>query len=103
MSNRPTHNRIAKKVVPQADMKTIDAVNKDVDNVEYIRKYGKFHRKYHGHDPNPYSKDSLAVNKGSATLEKIRQTHILVDTNPKIKNEVKRMELREQIKRMRGK
>ena len=102
MAVRKIHNKIAKMVVPQASMQTIDAVNKDVDDPYYLNKYGRYHRKYHGHDLNPYSKDSLSVNKGNPTLEKIRQVHIIVDTSPRIKSLVKQMEIRDQIKKLRS-
>ena len=102
MAVRKIHNRIAKIIVPQASMQTIDAVNRDVDDPKYLQKYGRYHRQYHGHDTNPFSKDSLSVNKGNPTLEKIRMTHIIVDTNPRIKKLVKVMEIKEQIKKLRN-
>lgn len=100
MSNRPTHNRIAKMIVPDVPISAIDRVNQDVDRKDMLKKYGKNHRKFWGHDLNANAPDSLAITKGDPKLEKVRKVHILVDTDPKIKRMVKRMEIKEQIKKM---
>ncbi len=103
MSNRPTHNKIARMVVGNVPLSVIDQVNKDVDRVDMLKKYGRYHRAHWGHDMRADAPDSLAITKGNPKLEKIRKVHILVDTDPVIKRMVKRMEIREQLKHLGGK
>ena len=103
MAVRRVHNKIAAKFV-NLSMKEIDEVNRMVDDPRMLKKYGKAHRKYWGHNPNPVAKDSLIINKGNAQREKARRIHIIVDTNPKVKRLIKESEIREEIdklKRMR--
>jgi len=100
MSNRPTHNKIAKMVVDGVPISAIDQVNKDVDRIDMLKKYGRYHRSHWGHNMRADAPDSLAITKGNPKLEKVRKVHILVDTDPKIKRMVKRMEIKEQIKKM---
>ena len=103
MAVRRVHNKIAAKFV-NLPMKEIDEVNRMVDDPAMLKKYGKAHRKYWGHNPNPVAKDSLIINKGNAQREKARRIHIIVDTNPEVKRLIRKMEIRDEIdklKRMR--
>ena len=102
MSNRPTHNKIAKLVVPDVPIFAIDKVNKDVDRVDMLKKYGRYHRAHWGHNMSAKAPDSLAITKGDPKLEKVRKVHILVDTDPQIKRMVKRMEIKEQLRKLRS-
>lgn len=101
MAVRKIHNKIAKILVPDMSMKEIDEINRMVDDPKMLKKYGKYHRKYWGHDWNPLAYDSLRINKGNAKREEVRRIHILVDTNPKIKRIAKKMEIEEEIRRLR--
>ncbi len=101
MATRKIHNKIAKMLVPEAPMRVIDDVNRKVDDPAYLQKYGRYHRQYWGHDPNPHKRDSLVISQGDPMREKIRKIHILVDTDPVIKRKAKRMEIEDQIRNMR--
>ena len=101
MANRNTHNKVAVSVVKGLTLKVADEVNKQVDDKEMLNKYGRYHRQHWGHNPDPTAPDSILINKGDAKREKARKVHIIVDTDPKIKNAVARMELREKIKKMK--
>ncbi len=100
MAVRKIHNQIAKKF-SGLSMREIDQINRMVDDPAMLKKYGYKHREHWGHDWNSTAKDSLAINKGSAAREKVRKIHIIVDTNPRIKRLVKKMEIRDQIRRLR--
>lgn len=100
MAVRRVHNKIAAKFV-NLPMSEIDEVNRMVDDPRMLKKYGKDHRKHWGHNPNPMAKDSRAINKGNAQREKARRIHIIVDTNPKVKKLIQKMEIKEQIERYR--
>lgn len=88
-------------VIPNISLKEADDVNRMVDDVSMLRKYGKDHRRHWGHNPDPKAPDSRVISKGDANREKARKVHIIVDTDPKIKRAVKRMELRDQIRKMK--
>ncbi len=98
MAARPTHNEIAKLVLKNMPMKEIDDVNRKVDDIDMLRKYGKYHRNHWGHNPDSHAPDSRVINKGNYYREKARKIHILVDTDPKIKRLVKKHEM---LKRLR--
>jgi hypothetical protein len=82
-------------------MREIDQINKMVDDPRMLKKYGRYHREHWGHDVSATARDSVFINRGNAEREKVRKVHILVDTNPKIKLMVKRMELREELRKLR--
>ena len=84
-------------------MREIDQINKMVDDPAMLRKYGRYHREHWGHDISATAQDSVVINKRSAEREKVRKVHILVDTDPKIKFLVKKMELREELNRLKRK
>lgn len=98
MANRDIHNAIAKMVLKNMSMKEIDNVNRMVDDPDMLRKYGRYHRNYWGHNPDSNAPDSRAINKGNYYREKARKIHILVDTDPKIKRLAKKYEI---LKRLR--
>jgi hypothetical protein len=100
MANRKTHNKIASMLV-KLPYSEIDDVNAKVDDIGMLRKYGRYHRQHWGHNPDGTAPDSLAITRGNAKREMVRRIHIVVDTNPKIKAAVKRMELLQQVKRRR--
>lgn len=99
MADRKTHNKIAKMIV-DLPLKDIDQVNRDVDRKDFLLKYGRYHRKYWGHDMNSHAPDSMAISKGDPKREKARKIHILVDTDPKIKKAVERKLLRERLRKL---
>ena len=101
MAVRKIHNKIAKMVIPDLDMKDIDEVNRMVDDPAMLRKYGRYHRSHWGHDLNSTAPDSMKINKGDARREKARQIHIVVDTDPRVKLVAKKMEIDAQIKALR--
>lgn len=101
MANRNTHNKIALMVVKGISLKEVDDVNKQVDDVGMLRKYGRYHRQHWGHDLNATAPDSMIISKGDPAREKARKVHIIVDTDPKIKRAVKRKEIRDQLKKMK--
>ena len=100
MAVRRVHNKIAAKFV-NLPLNEIDEVNRMVDDPRMLKKYGKDHRKHWGHNPNPLAKDSLTINRGNAQREKARRIHIIVDTNPKVKKLIKRMEIEEEIEKLK--
>ena len=100
MAVRRVHNKIAAKFV-NLPMSEIDEVNRMVDDPRMLKKYGKDHRRHWGHNPSPTAKDSLAINKGNAQREKARRIHIIVDTNPKLKKLIRKMEIREEIEKLK--
>jgi len=100
MATRKVHNKIAAKFV-NLPLSEIDEVNRMVDDPRMLKKYGKAHRRYWGHNPNPLAPDSLKINQGNAQREKARRIHIIVDTNPKVKKLIKQMEIREEIEKLR--
>lgn len=101
MATRIIHNEIARIVVKGISNKEIDDVNKKVDDKAMLEKYGRYHRLHWGHDPSPSAPDSIVINKGSGAREKARLVHIVVDTNPTVKNAVRRRELRKKAKKMK--
>ncbi len=100
MAVRKVHNRIA-KMFSSLPMKEIDEINREIDDPRMLKKYGSKHREHWGHDWDPSKKDSYYINKGDAEREKVRRIHILVDTDPTIRKLVKKMELEDEIKRLR--
>ena len=100
MATRKVHNKIAAKFV-NLPMSEIDEVNRMVDDPRMLAKYGKNHRKYWGQDWNPVAKDSMAISRGDPKREMARRVHIIVDTDPKIKQILKRQEIREEINKLK--
>ena len=100
MATRKVHNRIAAKFV-NLPMREIDEINRMVDDPAMLKKYGKNHRKYWGHDWNPVARDSLAISRGDPKREIARRIHIIVDTDPKIKQILKKQEIREEINKLK--
>lgn len=100
MAVRKVHNRIAAKFV-NLPLSEIDEVNRMVDDPRMLRKYGKDHRRHWGHNPDPTAPDSLKINQGNAQREKARRIHIIVDTNPRIKLLIKKMEIKGEIEKLR--
>ena len=100
IATRKTHNKIA-GMVSNLPMKDIDEINRMVDDPAMLRKYGRYHRKYWGHNPSANAYDSRKINRGNAERERVRKVHIIVDTDPKIKRMVKAMELKKEISKMR--
>lgn len=98
MAVRRIHNQIAEMVV-KLPRKEIDEINRLVDDPEMLRKYGRYHRRYWGHNWNATARDSRIINRGNAQREKARRVHIIVDTDPKIKRMVKRLEIMEKLRR----
>lgn len=98
MAIRKVHNEIAKMVLKDMPMKEIDDVNKMVDDPEMLRKYGRYHRRYWGHDTNSLAPDSIIINKGDYNREQARKIHIIVDTDPDIKRLVKKYEMMKRFK-----
>lgn len=101
MAVRRIHNKIAKMIMPDFDLKEIDEVNRMVDRKDMLKQYGRYHREHWGHNLNSHAPDSLQINKGDPKREKARKIHIIVDTNPKIKLMAKKMEIDEQIRALR--
>lgn len=91
MPNRDVHNKYAKKVLKNMDIKEIDDVNKIMDAPSKV--YGPHHRKYYGHNKNPNAPDSLEINKGSIDREAARQVHIFLDEDKTLQKIIKLLEL----------
>jgi hypothetical protein len=100
MATRKVHNRIAAKFV-NLPMQEIDEVNRMVDDPRMLKKYGKNHRKYWGHNPDPTARDSMIISRGDPRRELVRKIHIIVDTDDKIKRSLELMEIRERIKKLK--
>ena len=84
MSNRKEHNLSVKLVAPNIDDDLVDDTNYFMDFPSQI--VGPQHRKYFGHDPNPFAMDSLLVNRFDSRREFARQWHMMVDKNKQMQN-----------------
>lgn len=79
MSNRKEHNLSVNLVAPGIDENLVDDTNYFMDFPSQI--VGPQHRKYFGHDSNPFAFDSILVNRFDARREFVRQWHMMVDKN----------------------
>lgn len=92
MPNRKVHNEYAKKIMGnRLSIEEIDDVNRIMDAPS--QKYGSQHRKYYGHSHNPVARDSLEINKGSASREVARRIHLMLDENKALQKFIKLKEL----------
>ena len=84
MSNRKEHNLSVKLVAPHITDDLVDDTNYFMDLPSQI--VGPQHRKYFGHNQNPFAADSLMVNRFNPQREFVRQWHMMVDKNKQMQN-----------------
>ncbi len=99
MAVRKVHNKIA-KMFSTLPLKEIDEINREVDDIDMLKKYGYKHREHWGHNWDSTASDSYKINRGNANREKVRRIHILVDTDPEIKRLVEKQEIEERIRKL---
>lgn len=87
MPNRKVHNEYAHKIMKKMRLEDIDEVNMIMDAPS--QRYGSQHRKYYGHNKNPTAKDSLEINRGSASREMARRIHLILDEDKELQKIIK--------------